>query len=401
MRTLGQKASFWVVAPVAAIALWTSAAPTVTYPLYASEWHLTPTATTAIFAVYPVVLVVVLVFFGNISDYIGRRAAILIGLLASLSGVVLFAVAPDVVWVLIGRGLMGVGVALSLSPATAAAVEFSPVGQSKRASSITTAATALGLASATLVGGALIQYAPLPTHLNFWVLALVIAVVAVFAWFLPRRTRAEQQGRWRPRALAIPRGVRKFFAISAVAVTGSFAVGAIMLSLGTQIAQTLIGSNNALVNGSVIALNAAAIGVTAIVARRLRPSSIVIFGGVFATAGMAVMLFSSEQQSLPIFLVSAVLTGVGYSLLFSGGLTFIAVHAPIHHRAGMVSAAYLIAYLFQGSIALFLGATATSSGLRVTLDVGAGIIAVFSIAALVLAVTLGRERPAALAPSGA
>jgi MFS family permease len=116
---------------------------------------------------------------------------------------------------------------------------------------------------------------------------------------------------------------------------------------------------------------------------------------------MAVMLFSSEQQSLPIFLVSAVLTGVGYSLLFSGGLTFIAVHAPIHHRAGMVSAAYLIAYLFQGSIALFLGATATSSGLRVTLDVGAGIIAVFSIAALVLAVTLGRERPAALAPSGA
>jgi hypothetical protein len=49
-------------------------------------------------------------------------------------------------------------------------VEFSPAGQASRAGSITTAAQALGLALALLVGGALIAYAPLPTRLNFWVL---------------------------------------------------------------------------------------------------------------------------------------------------------------------------------------------------------------------------------------
>ena len=74
-------ASFWTAAAVAALALWTSGAPSVSYPLYAAEWHLTPTTTNAIFAVYPIVLVVVLIVLGDLSDHIGRRASIVLGLL--------------------------------------------------------------------------------------------------------------------------------------------------------------------------------------------------------------------------------------------------------------------------------------------------------------------------------
>ena len=68
MHVLGRRASLWVAAAVAAMALWTSAAPTITYPLYAAQWHLDPTVTTAIFAVYPAMLVVMLVLFGDLSD---------------------------------------------------------------------------------------------------------------------------------------------------------------------------------------------------------------------------------------------------------------------------------------------------------------------------------------------
>ena len=166
-RTLGRRASFWTAAAVAALALWTSGAPSVSYPLYAAEWHLTPTTTNAIFAVYPIVLVVVLVVLGDLSDHIGRRACIVLGLVAILVGVVLFAVAPSVAWVFVGRAFMGLGVGLSLSPASAAMVDLSPPGQVARAGSITTAATATGLALATLVGGALVQYAPYPLHLDY------------------------------------------------------------------------------------------------------------------------------------------------------------------------------------------------------------------------------------------
>src|ERR1700737_3627556 len=94
--TLGRRASFWLAAAVVVHTLWTSAAPTMTYPLYASEWGLTHTATTAIFAVFPIVVVAVLIFSGGISDYIGRRSTILIGLGSSLLGAALFAIAPSV-----------------------------------------------------------------------------------------------------------------------------------------------------------------------------------------------------------------------------------------------------------------------------------------------------------------
>ena len=90
---LGRRASLVVSTGVAGHTLWASAAPALTYRLYAQEWHLTHTATTAIFAVFPIAVVAMLVGFGGISDQIGRRATMLLGLGASLAGAVLFAVA--------------------------------------------------------------------------------------------------------------------------------------------------------------------------------------------------------------------------------------------------------------------------------------------------------------------
>ena len=168
---LGQRASLWVSAGVVAHVLWTSAAPAMAYRLYAQEWQLSHTVTAGIFAIYPVVVVAVLIGFGDISDHIGRRPTMLVGLAASLAGSLLFALAPGVLWLFAGRALMGVGVGLTAGPATAAVVEFAGVGAPQRAARITTVAQAAGFAGALLVGGALTQYAPWPTRLSFWLLS--------------------------------------------------------------------------------------------------------------------------------------------------------------------------------------------------------------------------------------
>src|ERR1700712_5858459 len=100
-----RRGRFWASAAVLALCLWSSGAPSVLYPTYAAEWHLSSTVVTTIFATYPVVLLVGLLVFGNISDSIGRRRAMLIGVaLILLSGVV-FALAPDVAWLYAGRAL--------------------------------------------------------------------------------------------------------------------------------------------------------------------------------------------------------------------------------------------------------------------------------------------------------
>jgi MFS family permease len=148
---LGQRASLLVSAGVVAHTLWTSAAPALAYRLYAEEWHLSHTVTTGIFAIYPAVVVATLIGFGDISDQIGRRTTMLLGLGASLAGSLLFAIAPSVFWLFAARALMGVGVGLTAGPSTAAVVEFGTDGPSKRAALITTVAQAAGFAAALLL----------------------------------------------------------------------------------------------------------------------------------------------------------------------------------------------------------------------------------------------------------
>src|SRR5260221_5720265 len=184
---LGRHASLLVSAGVVSNTLWTSAAPALTYGLYAQEWHLTHTVTAGIFAIYPISVVVMLVGFGGISDQIGRRATMLAGLFASLAGALLFAVAPDVWWVFAGRALMGIGVGLAASPSTAAILEFASPERAKSAALVTMVAQAIGFVAALLLGGALTEYGPWPTRLCFWILAVLLLILLTWTWVLPRR----------------------------------------------------------------------------------------------------------------------------------------------------------------------------------------------------------------------
>ncbi|SFR71486.1 Predicted arabinose efflux permease, MFS family [Agromyces sp. CF514] len=396
--SLGRRASFFTAASVAGLALWASGAPTVVYPLYAAEWSVPPTVTTAIFAVYPLVLVPVLIVFGNLSDTIGRRAVMLMGLAAVAAGAIAFALAPDLASIFVGRALMGVGVGLSLSPATAAMVEFGGADGASRAASATTASTASGLALSTILGGFLVQYAPAPMHLSFWVLVGVTAVVAAFVWALPRPVRDPANGSWRPRPPRMPRAERRPFVAGTLGIAAAYAMGAIFLALGAQIARDLVRTTDAFVDGAVIALSAISIGVVALLARRMPPRLAVTIGPALAAAGLGLLVYAGVAHSLPAFIAASLVAGGGYSLMFSGGLGLVTTTAPAHERAAVISAAYVVGYLVQALAAFGLGALATAYGLQPALEVGAPLILAIGLASFAVA-NLGRRRADSGAPS--
>lgn len=381
---LGPRTSFWVSAGVVAHTLWTSAAPAMTYRLYAEQWQLTHTVTTGIFAVYPIFVVTILIAFGDLSDHFGRRATMLLGLGASLLGVLLFAIAPSVSWLFAGRALMGIGVGLSAGASTAAMVEFSSEGQGKRAASVMAAAQAFGFAAALLVGGALTQYAPWPLHLSFWVLFVLIALLFAAAWHLPRHAGEPGACKWRLKAPSIPCALRPAFAVAALAVTTAYTHGVLILSLGAQVARDLVGSPNALVNGVALALFAVTSGVFGIVARRLNPGLAMTLGAIASAAGMALLALSTAWHGLWIFLAATTMTGIGYALLFLGGFTLINHLTHAQHRGGVLSTLYLFGYLSLGVVALGLGVVATHEGLDLAVDLGAGVIALLSLATIAL-----------------
>jgi predicted MFS family arabinose efflux permease len=390
---LGRRASLAVSAGVAGHTLWTSAAPALTYRLYAQEWHLTYTATAAMFAVYPIAVVAMLVGFGGISDQIGRRAVMLLGLGASLVGAVLFAVAPDVWWAFAGRAFMGVGVGLSVGPSSAAILEFSSDQSAKRAASLTMTAQAGGFAAALLVGGALTEYGPWPTRLCFWVLAVLLAALTIAMWFLPRRMTGVVKGGWRPRTPFVPKDMRRAFVTASAAMMAAYTFGVLVLSLGGQVEHDLIGSSNALLNGAVMALFPIVLGPVGIVAKWLSSRSALCIGSVASVLAMGLLALAVARRDLLIYFVATAIAGAAYSLLFVGGLGLINTAGSPHHRGAVFSALYLVGYLSMGVLALVLGVVATTWGLGLAVNLGAAAIALAGIATLVLATTLKDQSP--------
>jgi MFS family permease len=384
---LGRHASLLVSAGVVSHTLWTSAAPALTYGLYAQEWHLTHTVTAAIFAVYPIFVVVMLVGFGGISDQIGRRATMLAGLFASLAGALLFAVAPDVWWVFAGRALMGIGVGLTASLSTAAILEFTSLERTKNAALITMGAQAIGFAAALLLGGALTEYGPWPTRLCFWILVLFLIVLLIGTWLLPRHTTGGAGGDSRSRMPSVPKDVRRAFAVSSTAMVAAYTFGVLVLSLGGQVEHDLIGSPNAFLNSAVLSLFPIVMGAIGIIARPLSPRVALIAGALISCLGMVLLILAVNLRDLVIYLLATAAAGGAYSLLFVGGLQVISAAAPANHRGGILSALYLLGYLSMGALALVLGAIATTRGLGFAVNLGAAAIILMNVATLVLATT--------------
>jgi hypothetical protein len=124
--------------------------------------------------------------------------------------------------------------------------------------------------------------------------------------------------------------------------------------------------------------------VVAIAAKRCPAGPAIVAGGVLSAIGMALLVVSAQERSLPVFLLVQAIDGAAYSLLFLGGLTLINQCAPANQRGESISGIYLIGYLLMGLIALGIGKTATLFGLQTAVDCGAPVIATIGLAATVL-----------------
>lgn len=77
--------------------------PTSVYGLYRTEFGFTPTIQTLIYGVYVAGLVPALLFFGPLSDALGRRTVLLTALALSVVGTLVLAFADATVWLFVGR----------------------------------------------------------------------------------------------------------------------------------------------------------------------------------------------------------------------------------------------------------------------------------------------------------
>jgi MFS family permease len=392
--SLSRRATFWSASSVLALCLWASAAASVLYPSYEAHWKLSSVVVTSVFGTYPVALLLVLLVFGGVSDYIGRRRSMLFGIALIAASAVLFAVAPNVGWLFAARALQGFGTGFAIGAASARLVENNTSKNPRFASSMTTASTATGLTLALLLSGLLAQLAPLPLVLSFVLLFVLAVFTFVFVALTPDDRPAPTGGRWRPQRLHLARGTVRPFIVATLSVSVAYTVGALFLSLGSSMAGQLTHTSNLIVIGATLALSSLVIGVTALLIQRIHAHLAIVIGGGVSIAGLSVMAATASSGSLVLLLVWAAVGGVGYSLAFTGGLSLLARTTPDEHRGATLSLLYLFSYLLQAAIAIGAGALATALGLGPAIGFIAPIVGLLCIAAIVLAAVdfAGRRR---------
>jgi MFS family permease len=119
-RTLPRAAAFWVLAGLFLVLFFASAAASPLYGVHQIRFHFSAATLTAVFAVYVLVLLLTLLFFGLVSDYLGRLPVISVALVFSVAACVVFLTARDVGELYAARALQGISAGLATGPIGAA-----------------------------------------------------------------------------------------------------------------------------------------------------------------------------------------------------------------------------------------------------------------------------------------
>ncbi|PHX42365.1 MFS transporter [Pseudomonas sp. NZIPFR-PS5] len=370
-----------------------SSAPTPLYHLYQQAWGFSSVLLTVIFAVYAMSLLATLLVFGSLSDYLGRRPVIFIGLLLEIVAMLLFIAATDVSWLIVARVLQGVATGIATS-ALGAAMLDSDAQQGPLLNSIT---PMFGMALGALGTSALVQYAPLPMGLAYGLLLAAFAGQAVYLLRVAE-TVTSQPGvlkTLRPR-LAVPVQARGTLLLVLPADIAAWALGGFFLSLAPSLLTAATGSTSVLNGGFAVAALTIS-GAISIHNLRLRaPRLALLVGCSFLAIGVSVILAAVNLGWLWLFFTGAVVAGIGFGASFLGALRLLLPLAHAHERGALMAAFLALSYLAFCIPALLAGVSIKTAGLVTTTNVYGGVVVLLAVSALagLLIQQAGRARAA-------
>lgn len=370
-----------------------ASAPSPFYPMLQEKLGLGSFGVSLAFAIYAVALLAALLTVGSLSDHIGRRPVISVGLVLVAVAVTMIWLADSATTLYLARALQGLASGALVSTTSALIADAAPPDRPQRASVINSIAPMIGLASGTVLAGVLLQTVPdAAAPATFVPLIAAYLIVAAVIWTVPE-TSPRERG-WlpalRPRA-AVPRAARGLFGISIPIILGGWATGGLFLSLGPSIVHAELHVDGQLGPALVIGVLPAAGAVAAFLMRNRRPVVSAVYGASALAVGTVVMLLALVTTSLPLYVGAVVIAGTGFGTAFMGTVASLVPLAAVHERAELFASIYIAAYLSFGVPAVIAGALASIVGLHATV-LGYGAVVV--VAAGVAAVARGRWQSA-------
>ncbi|MGO2809218.1 MAG: MFS transporter [Glutamicibacter arilaitensis] len=353
------------------------------YPALQAELHLGAMGTTVAFASYVCSLMLFLSTVGHWSDHIGRRAALVVAVVVSLAGTLVFGSASNLLELCLGRGLQGTGVALATGASAAALRELLPA-RPEWASRFTLLASSGGVAFGPVLGGLLADF-PGGRTTVFTVQAILLLLVLIPLSTLQARPAIAQAERGQrskalaPRRLGVPSSARSQFWLAALVGFLSFAIFGFVLSLAPGYFAQAFGLESLLAIGLIAGLP---LGVSALSQLVVRGGKVLLPVGLGLMASSVILLaLAVEHQLLVWSILALVLLGLGQGIAFRTAFASAVDAVSDHQHAQTVSTIYLVTYLGSALPVIALGWAVSVFGQQQS-------ILVFSIFCAVLATVL-------------
>jgi MFS family permease len=372
---------FWLVAGILFLSLAAASAPAPLYGVYQAQFRFSAATLTAIFAVYALVVLVTLLVFGSLSDYLGRRPVIIATLAVNIGACALFLTAHDVGLLFAGRVLQGIAVGAATGALGAALIDLRSDG-SGLAPVVNTGATIFGLAAGALGASGLVQYGPAPTELVWWLLLGAFAVAIGGVLVMPESATPHPGvlASLRP-TVKVPRQARGTFLVAVPCLQAAWALAGLYLSLGPSLAAQVLASPNRLWGGLVVFLLTGIGAAATVVFRNLASPTAMLSGCLVLLAGIAVTFGGVATTSAAGFLFGTAVAGVGFGLAFLGAFRTLSALAGPGDRAALIAAIFTVNYLAFGIPALIAGVAVGHYGLHHTALVYLGALAALALAA--------------------
>jgi len=373
-----------VFAAVLAVLFVGAGAPTPLYVVYEHQYGFSAIVLTLVFAVYVVALLGAFVVAGRLSDHIGRRPVLLIALPVNIVAAVAFLVADATGWLLVARTIQGVSVGLATAALSASLLDTEPAGRRGLGAVVSSSAPLAGLAVGALGSAVLVQLAPAPERLVFWVLlaALAGSVIAVALTPEPAPAHGSWRAALRPN-VSVPRPIRATFAAVAPCMIATWALGGLYLSLGPSLTRLLTGSSSYVVGALVVVALVGTGAITGALTQSIAPERRMVGGTLLVVAGVVVTGLAIATRSTALLFAGSVVAGLGFGPSFAGVFALITRSAQPHERAGLISAVYVVSYSAFSIPAVVAGLASTEWGLRPTSLVYAIAVVLLATAALI------------------
>ena len=353
------------------VAMLASFTPTPLYPAYQELWHLADSDISLVFAGYPLGVVVVLLTLGGLSDRIGRRSTMLLGLATLALALLILGFATSFPMLVAGRFVHGFASGLITSAAAAALMESHPAG-ADAGSRLNMLFIGLGVAIGPFLAGSVAEYLPRPRLTPYLMVAVLLIVPLVS---LSRARISSDRGARTGRLVStihVPRTIWRPFGVAAAAVMVTNLCMGMFGAFGPLIAYRL-GWTSEAATGRLVSLVLISLAAAQVGGRRLSPQLAMTLGVAMAVLGWgSVALGVNLLLQIPVVTGAAVL-GVGAGLALLGGATLVGRIAPAGRRAEIYAAWLVVAFSTLGATAMVAGPLLAAFALPTVLLVATGV----------------------------